>query len=64
MVSIAVERCHDCGNSYKGKTLGLLYIFRGLACYQHSATWWHTGRCAEAGAEGLYILTHRQQEVV
>ena len=49
----------------KEKHSGLLYIFRGLAHYQHSATWWHTGRHgAKEGAESFYILTHRQQEVV
>ena len=64
-VSIAINRHHNHGNSYKGNYLvGVAYLkFRGLVHYHHGGTWWHAGRHG-AGDVAESPTSYRQQEMV
>ena len=63
-VSTGVKRCHDSGNSYKGKHLirgGLRFQRFSLLSWSNMAACWQTWY--QRGSQVPYILTCRQQEV-
>lgn len=55
-VSIAMKRCHDKGNSYKGKTLT-----RGFLVHCHHG-WGHGRNMVVLTTLSYYIPIHRQKE--
>ena len=64
MVSIAVKRHRDHGNSYKGKHLtGVGLQFRGSVHYHHGGTWQHVGRRRAGEAAGSPTCCRQQEEV-